>query len=101
MTLQEFTGKLLSDANKVFSKSDLDDLQESIESIKDKLRWLFYKSGLMTRNLKVYMKVFHTGEKTFYGGETDGIIGDISIDGMDFILDLIDEYIELVESLSR
>ena len=44
------------------------------------------------------MNVFHTGQKLFYGGEIDGIIGDISIDALDFLLDLIDEYIELVES---
>ena len=33
----------------------------------------------------------------FYGGEIDCILGEISIDGLDKILDLIDEYIELRE----
>lgn len=33
----------------------------------------------------------------FYGGEIDCILGEISIDGLDMILDLIDEYIELRE----
>ena len=44
------------------------------------------------------MNVFHTGQKIFYGGEIDGIIGNISTTTLDFLLDLIDEYIELVES---
>lgn len=33
----------------------------------------------------------------FYGGEIDCILGEISINGLDKILDLIDEYIELRE----
>lgn len=33
----------------------------------------------------------------FYGGEIDCILGEISIDALDKILDLIDEYIELRE----
>lgn len=45
------------------------------------------------------MKVIRQGQKIFYGGEIDGIIGDISVGDMDFILDLMDEYIELVESV--
>jgi hypothetical protein len=36
---------------------------------------------------------------TFYGGEIDCILGEISIDALDKILDLIDEYIELREVL--
>lgn len=43
--------------------------------------------------------VFHTGQKIFYGGEIDGILGDISIDTIDFILDLIDKYIDLLEDI--
>ncbi len=35
----------------------------------------------------------------FYGGEIDCILGEISIDALDKILDLIDEYIELREVL--
>lgn len=35
----------------------------------------------------------------FYGGEIDCILGEISIDGLDEILDLIDEYIELREAV--
>jgi hypothetical protein len=33
----------------------------------------------------------------FYGGEIKCILGEISIDALDRILDLIDEYIELRE----
>lgn len=33
----------------------------------------------------------------FYGGEIKCILGEISIDALDKILDLIDEYIELRE----
>ena len=36
---------------------------------------------------------------TFYGGEIKCILGEISIDALDKILDLIDEYIELKEVL--
>ena len=43
------------------------------------------------------MMIFKEGKKYFYGGETDGIIGDLSEEGMDKILDLIEEYEELVE----
>jgi hypothetical protein len=35
----------------------------------------------------------------FYGGEIKCILGEISIDALDKILDLIDEYIELREVL--
>ena len=35
----------------------------------------------------------------FYGGEIDCILGEISIDALDKILDLMDEYIELREVL--
>lgn len=42
-----------------------------------------------------------SNQKIFYGGEIDGILGDISIDTLDFILNLIDEYIELIESLKK
>jgi hypothetical protein len=35
----------------------------------------------------------------FYGGEIKCILGEISIDALDRILDLIDEYIELREVL--
>jgi hypothetical protein len=35
----------------------------------------------------------------FYGGEIKCILGEISIDPLDKILDLIDEYIELREVL--
>ena len=35
----------------------------------------------------------------FYGGEIDCILGEISIDALDKILDLIDEYIELRETM--
>ena len=34
---------------------------------------------------------------TFYGGEIKCILGEISIDDLDKILDLMDEYIELRE----
>ena len=34
---------------------------------------------------------------TFYGGEIKCVLGAISIDGLDKILDLMDEYIELRE----
>jgi hypothetical protein len=34
---------------------------------------------------------------TFYGGEIKCILGEISIDALDKILDLMDEYIELRE----
>lgn len=34
---------------------------------------------------------------TFYGGEIKCILGEINIDDLDKILDLIDEYIELCE----
>ena len=36
---------------------------------------------------------------TFYGGEIICILGEISIDALDKILDLMDEYIELREVL--
>lgn len=35
----------------------------------------------------------------FYGGEIKCILGEISIDALDKILDLMDEYIELREAL--
>ena len=35
----------------------------------------------------------------FYGGDIDCIQGEIDFETLDFILDLIDEYIELVEKL--
>lgn len=35
----------------------------------------------------------------FYGGEIDCILGEISIDALDKILDLMDEYIELREAV--
>ncbi len=37
----------------------------------------------------------------FYGGEIDCILGEISIDTLDKILDFIDEYIELREALDN
>lgn len=37
----------------------------------------------------------------FYGGEIDGLLGEISWDALDKILDLMDLYIELVESLEE
>ena len=37
----------------------------------------------------------------FYGGEIDCILGSISIESLDKILDLIDEYIELRESVEE
>lgn len=37
----------------------------------------------------------------FYGGEIRGIIGDISYDALNFILDLLDEYIELIEQMNE
>ena len=37
----------------------------------------------------------------FYGGEIKCILGEISIDGLDKILDLMDEYIELREALEN
>ena len=36
----------------------------------------------------------------FYGGEIDRLQGEISIDGLNFILDLLDEYIELKEEMN-
>lgn len=36
--------------------------------------------------------------KFFYGGEIDCIQGSISIDSLDFLLNLMDEYIELFEN---
>lgn len=36
----------------------------------------------------------------FYGGKIDGLQGEISIDGLNFILDLLDEYIELKEEMN-
>ena len=38
---------------------------------------------------------------TFYGGEIKCILGEISIDALDKILDLMDEYIELREVLDN
>lgn len=35
----------------------------------------------------------------FYGGEIRGLIGAISYDALNFILDLLDEYIELKEQM--
>lgn len=37
----------------------------------------------------------------FYGGEIDCILGEISVDGLDEILDLMDEYIELREAVDN
>lgn len=37
----------------------------------------------------------------FYGGDIKCILGPISIDSLDNILDLLDEYIELVESTTE
>ena len=37
----------------------------------------------------------------FYGGEIDCVLGFISIESLDMILDLIDEYIELRESIEE
>ena len=37
----------------------------------------------------------------FCGGEIRGIIGDISYDALNFILDLLDEYIELLEQMNE
>ena len=37
----------------------------------------------------------------FYGGEIKCILGEISIDALDKILDIIDEYIELREVLEN
>ena len=37
----------------------------------------------------------------FYGGEIRGIIGDISYDALNLILDLLDEYIELIEQMNE
>ena len=37
----------------------------------------------------------------FYGGEIKCILGEISIDALDKILDLMDEYIELREVLEE
>ena len=36
--------------------------------------------------------------KTFYGGEINCMQGEIKLENLDFILDLIDEYIELKEA---
>lgn len=36
----------------------------------------------------------------FYGGEIRGLIGAISYEALNFILDLLDEYIELKEQMS-
>lgn len=36
----------------------------------------------------------------FYGGEIDGLQGEITIDGLNLILDLLDEYIELKEEMN-
>ena len=38
---------------------------------------------------------------TFYGGEIKCILGEISIDALDKILDLMDEYIELREAIDN
>lgn len=35
----------------------------------------------------------------FYGGEIRGLIGAISFESLNFILDLLDEYIELKEQM--
>lgn len=35
----------------------------------------------------------------FYGGEIRGLIGDISYEALNFILDLLDEYIDLKEQM--
>lgn len=35
----------------------------------------------------------------FYGGEIRGLIGAISYEALNFILDLLDEYIELKEQM--
>lgn len=36
-------------------------------------------------------------EPTFYGGEIECVLDPISIDGIDKILDILDDYIELTE----
>lgn len=36
----------------------------------------------------------------FYGGEIRGLIGAISYEALNFILDLLDEYIDLKEQMS-
>lgn len=36
----------------------------------------------------------------FYGGQIDGLLDNISIESLDIIIDLIDEYIDLVEAIS-
>ena len=40
-------------------------------------------------------------EATFYGGDIKCLLDPISIDSLDNILDLLDEYIELVESTTE
>jgi len=35
----------------------------------------------------------------FYGGDIDCIQGDITLGGLDFVLDLMDEYVELREAV--
>lgn len=37
-------------------------------------------------------------DKLFYGGEINCLQGEIKLENMDFILDLIDEYIEIKEA---
>ncbi len=45
--------------------------------------------------------IFRDGKSYFYGGNIVCICGDIRISTMDKILDLIDDYIDLVESLEE
>lgn len=45
--------------------------------------------------------IFRDGKSYFYGGKIICICGDIRISAMDKILDLIDDYIDLVESLEE
>ena len=44
--------------------------------------------------------VFKSGcKKIYYSGYIDCIFGDISEDAMGFLLDLVDEYIKLVDAI--
>ena len=46
-------------------------------------------------------QILKSGSTYFYGGYIDCIQGDVSVEAVDKVLDLIEEYEELVESVNQ
>ena len=43
--------------------------------------------------------IIPSGKSGFYGGQINGVIGDLSLENLDFILDILDRYIYLSEEV--